>query len=66
MLNYANEKGVIREISDLKKYIKCTNNISHIGKPINDGVELFLKNHLQNYLKEMFQNKKIKVPKNFE
>jgi hypothetical protein len=53
VLEYAEDNGDIIRISDLKKYIKSTKDISNIGQPIEGEIEEFLKKHLQNYINEL-------------
>ncbi|CAF3392826.1 unnamed protein product [Rotaria socialis] len=65
-LEYANEQGNIMIISDLKKYLLSSSDISHIGQliPENEGFDKFIKKNLENYIRK-FLNENIKIPKNF-
>ncbi|CAF1986515.1 unnamed protein product [Rotaria magnacalcarata] len=65
-LEYANEQGNIMIISDLKRYLLSSSDISHIGQliPENEGFDKFIKKNLENYIRK-FLNENIKIPKNF-
>ncbi|CAF1419452.1 unnamed protein product, partial [Rotaria sordida] len=66
ILEYTNEQEEIETISDLKSHLASTSDISHIGQllPENDILDVFIKKHLENYIKTFIQ-KNIKIPKNF-
>lgn len=66
ILKYANKKGEQIQIPDLKKYVRLTKDISHIGQFIEGKIEVFLKKHLEDYLEELFEKKVIKIPVNFQ
>ncbi|KAL4473568.1 hypothetical protein ABPG74_022432 [Tetrahymena malaccensis] len=66
VLEYANKKGKLKKIPNLKDYIKHTKDISHIGQIIIDEIEVFLKENLVNYINKLLEDKTIKVPNNFK
>jgi hypothetical protein len=66
ILEYADEKGELIQVSDLKNYVKSTKDISHIGQFIEGEIEVFLKKHLEDYIKELFDKNVIKIPGNFK
>ena len=66
MLEYADDKGDIIQVPDLKSYIKYNEDISNIGQPIEGEIEAFLKKHLEDYIKELFEKNTIKIPSNFK
>jgi len=65
ILEYADEKNEIIKISDLKKYISLSEDISDIGQPINGDIEAFLKKHLECFVRELIAKKVVKFPKHF-
>ena len=65
VLNYANNRGEIEKIVDLKNYILRTEDISKIGQPIKEDVEVFLKKHLESHIKEII-SKNIVIANNFK
>jgi len=61
VLEYENDEGEIMQIEDLKAYLNFTEDISHIGQPIQEGLESFLKKHLLTFIQE-FETKNVKIP----
>ncbi|EAR95365.2 helicase carboxy-terminal domain protein (macronuclear) [Tetrahymena thermophila SB210] len=66
ILEYADEKGQLIKVPDLKNYIKSIKDISDIGQFIEGEIEVFLKSHLSDYINELFENSFIKIPGNFK
>ncbi|CAF4022221.1 unnamed protein product, partial [Rotaria sordida] len=66
ILEYADEKGDIIKISDLKTYLASTFDISHIGQsiPENEELDVFIKKNLDIYVRELIKTS-IKIPKHF-
>ncbi|CAF3327679.1 unnamed protein product, partial [Rotaria socialis] len=66
ILEYADEKGNIIKISDLRTYLASTSDISHMGQsiPENEELDVFIKKILDIYVRELIKTS-IKIPKNF-
>lgn len=52
-LQFADEKGSIHEISDLKAYLQSKREVDHIARPIEGDIDAFIKKELENYAKEL-------------
>ncbi|EAS05901.2 helicase carboxy-terminal domain protein (macronuclear) [Tetrahymena thermophila SB210] len=66
ILEYADKKGEIIQVPDLKNYVKSNKDISNIGQSIEGEIETYLKKHLEEYIKELFDQNVIKIPSNFK
>ena len=65
MLEFADEKGEIKIINDLEAYIKENPNVSKIGQRIDQDIDEFLKNTLNDYITKLIENKVVQIPTNF-